>query len=376
MATITKTEDGTTVRTEWGVERTWPDGYAEYHRETDRQCAEYEVAHVAAGVTAQLVTRTVTTSPWTPRGRRLMPSFRKTESFIPTCPADGSDLVDAEDYVPHFENPWHGPDDPEREALRCLLCDPISLVPTDLAETLEDLVELTMLGAALASVIEPSTASVQIVTAAEIADLFDIPRSFIDPTLTDVEPGPDPGEPADYGVVRVDDYPPALVDFAADMIATCPDLDVREIGERLRSPVAGGPTRPAPDYVMALIEAWANGTPLDFKGCTVPSAVQALIESVNEAHRHAGMQAHRRRVERPVERSADGTERAGWPATLKTPTQWLIERHPGVRVLDDDGWRGKHGRPWSDPITVEEFEHRLAQCTQSHPVDPAHRKGH
>jgi len=63
----TKTEP--TTRTEYGVKRTWPDGMTEYRREDTRAIAESTVrmvnGHFADPVTATLVTRTVTTTPWT-----------------------------------------------------------------------------------------------------------------------------------------------------------------------------------------------------------------------------------------------------------------------------------------------------------------------
>lgn len=68
-ATSTKTEP--TVRTEWGVEKTWPDGHVEYKRTEDRDAADYStwVANRADSKgkhREQVVTRTVTTTPWTP----------------------------------------------------------------------------------------------------------------------------------------------------------------------------------------------------------------------------------------------------------------------------------------------------------------------
>lgn len=47
---------------------------------------------------------------------------------------------------------------------------------------------------------------------------------------------------------------------------------------------------------------------------------------------------------------------------LKTPTEWC--RLEGVEILDADGWRGRDGRPWTDPITLAEFRDRLITCTQ------------
>ena len=51
---------------------------------------------------------------------------------------------------------------------------------------------------------------------------------------------------------------------------------------------------------------------------------------------------------------------------LKTPAEWcLIER---VEIMDPDGWRGRGGRPWTDPITLAEFKQRLVTCTMRHVV--------
>lgn len=46
--------------------------------------------------------------------------------------------------------------------------------------------------------------------------------------------------------------------------------------------------------------------------------------------------------------------------TLRAPVDWLRERHPNITIVDADGWRDQ---PWEQPVTVEEFERRLAQCT-------------
>lgn len=51
---------------------------------------------------------------------------------------------------------------------------------------------------------------------------------------------------------------------------------------------------------------------------------------------------------------------------LKTPDEWIAER-PGLHVLDPDGWRGRDGRPWTDPITEAEFTRRLWMCTLTWP---------
>lgn len=51
---------------------------------------------------------------------------------------------------------------------------------------------------------------------------------------------------------------------------------------------------------------------------------------------------------------------------LKTPAEWC--RIEGVEILDPDGWRGRDGRPWTDPITLAEFQERLVTCTMRHVV--------
>lgn len=51
---------------------------------------------------------------------------------------------------------------------------------------------------------------------------------------------------------------------------------------------------------------------------------------------------------------------------LKTPEEWCqIE---GVQILDADGWRGRDGRDWNDPISLAEFQERLVICTMRHVV--------
>lgn len=47
---------------------------------------------------------------------------------------------------------------------------------------------------------------------------------------------------------------------------------------------------------------------------------------------------------------------------LKTPEEWC--RIEGVQILDADGWRGRDGRDWNDPISLVEFKERLVVCTQ------------
>lgn len=51
---------------------------------------------------------------------------------------------------------------------------------------------------------------------------------------------------------------------------------------------------------------------------------------------------------------------------LKTPDEW--SRLEGVEVMDPDGWRGRNGRPWTDPITLAEFKNRLITSTLRHAV--------
>ncbi len=46
---------------------------------------------------------------------------------------------------------------------------------------------------------------------------------------------------------------------------------------------------------------------------------------------------------------------------LKLPREWA--REDGIRVLDADGWMGKDGRSWFEPISREEFDRRVAIST-------------
>lgn len=49
-------------------------------------------------------------------------------------------------------------------------------------------------------------------------------------------------------------------------------------------------------------------------------------------------------------------------ADLRSPAEWChIE---GVQILDADGWRGRDGRDFTDPISLAEFRERLVVCTQ------------
>lgn len=58
-------------------------------------------------------------------------------------------------------------------------------------------------------------------------------------------------------------------------------------------------------------------------------------------------------------------------AELKTPHEWCEQYK--VMVLDSDGWvvsiRGFGGpKPWSEPITLAEFQRRAALSTANHGV--------
>ena len=45
----------------------------------------------------------------------------------------------------------------------------------------------------------------------------------------------------------------------------------------------------------------------------------------------------------------------------RTPAEW--QKKAGYRIDDPDGWRGEHGKPWSEPITWEEFTQRAMLST-------------
>lgn len=49
------------------------------------------------------------------------------------------------------------------------------------------------------------------------------------------------------------------------------------------------------------------------------------------------------------------------PGELLTPDQWCAKY--GIRIHDPDGWRGRNGRPFTDRITLAEFQHRATRCT-------------
>lgn len=61
-----------------------------------------------------------------------------------------------------------------------------------------------------------------------------------------------------------------------------------------------------------------------------------------------------------AEKGGDVPDRA---VVEKKPEAWLAELYPGMKILDPDGWRNPIGKPWSMPISREEFEQRLAYCT-------------
>lgn len=65
--------------------------------------------------------------------------------------------------------------------------------------------------------------------------------------------------------------------------------------------------------------------------------------------------------------------------SLFSPDEWC--RITGTRVLDPDGWRGRNGRPWDEPITLAEFRERASRSTQEMrtyrpPVEPLRETGH
>jgi hypothetical protein len=47
---------------------------------------------------------------------------------------------------------------------------------------------------------------------------------------------------------------------------------------------------------------------------------------------------------------------------LRTPDEWQQE-YTDQQIMDPDGWRGVKGRPWTDPISREEYLRRRAMCT-------------
>lgn len=69
---MTYTANEPNTRTEWGVERTWPDGHVEYRRVDSREEAERQTrlandpATRRSPASTRVVTRTVTATRWTP----------------------------------------------------------------------------------------------------------------------------------------------------------------------------------------------------------------------------------------------------------------------------------------------------------------------
>lgn len=47
---------------------------------------------------------------------------------------------------------------------------------------------------------------------------------------------------------------------------------------------------------------------------------------------------------------------------LKTPAEWLALTEPGIQIMDPDGWR-RDNTPFDTPLTLEDFQSRLAQST-------------
>lgn len=47
--------------------------------------------------------------------------------------------------------------------------------------------------------------------------------------------------------------------------------------------------------------------------------------------------------------------------TLKTPREWQGET--GIEILDADGWRGRTGRDFAEPISESEFRYRASFST-------------
>ncbi|PBC38518.1 hypothetical protein CJ179_38635 [Rhodococcus sp. ACS1] len=58
---------------------------------------------------------------------------------------------------------------------------------------------------------------------------------------------------------------------------------------------------------------------------------------------------------------------------LRTPTEWSYRL--GITILDPDGWRGKDGRNYLDPIDEDEYFRRMSVSTtyKQGPVDPLAR---
>ncbi len=48
-------------------------------------------------------------------------------------------------------------------------------------------------------------------------------------------------------------------------------------------------------------------------------------------------------------------------ADLKKPVEWQVEF--GLVIVDADGWRGKDGKSFDEPISREEFQKRMMIST-------------
>jgi len=47
---------------------------------------------------------------------------------------------------------------------------------------------------------------------------------------------------------------------------------------------------------------------------------------------------------------------------MRTPDEWC--RIKQIQILDADGWRGRDGKDWGEPLTEHDFEGRAQVCTQ------------
>lgn len=96
-----------------------------------------------------------------------------------------------------------------------------------------------------------------------------------------------------------------------------------------------------------------------------------IVRSLQRAHKTAAGAGDAPPADGAVSVAAPVTEPGGagvTPGSLRTPEEWLRELHPGMRVLDPDGWRGRDGIGWDEPIGRLEFEERLAKSTVQGPV--------
>jgi hypothetical protein len=56
-------------------------------------------------------------------------------------------------------------------------------------------------------------------------------------------------------------------------------------------------------------------------------------------------------------------------AVLKTPDEWCAET--GITVWNPDGWNlPRDQRPWTEPISLDEFDRRVTHSSISMPVKP------